>query len=219
MPSRRRKKKGAPCYWCGGPSCGQEHVPPDALFPDGHRKNLLTVPACRDHNFGLKRYDDTIKPVLLVGGANPLAFRIWNAAFDERLTQTKTAQDFRRQVRLLKGPPNPELAVFPDPELLGGFATKVLRAICYHHTDEPSGKLNLLWTWDVERRVEREKPVLLSLFERGRQFFQPGECYNPDVFTYRFLDALAVEEAPIFMVWGCFYGGFQLLGRLTEPDG
>ena len=53
------------CFACDNPATTREHVPPACLFPeskdtDGNqnfRRNLITVPACVDHNLG-KSSDD-----------------------------------------------------------------------------------------------------------------------------------------------------------------
>ncbi len=218
MARKRSKKTPSPCYWCGSPSNSSEHVPPKNLFPPGHRKNLLTVPACQKHNFDLKRFDEEIKPVLVVGGGSPLALGIWKDVFKRRLTETRCAREFLMQVRLVTATQEPRLAVFPERQLLGGFAEKVFRALCYHHTGELSGQLNLVWTWHVEPPIERVKPELLTLFERERSFFTPGDSRNPDVFSYYFKDALNEGEPGMFLLWGFFYGGFQLLGCFTKPS-
>ena len=47
----------ATCYRCPAPASSREHCPPRALFPRGHRHNLLTVPSCEEHN-GRKSQDD-----------------------------------------------------------------------------------------------------------------------------------------------------------------
>lgn len=43
-------KKQEKCYYCGAEATSKEHVPPLCFFPEGQRKNLITVPACDQHN-------------------------------------------------------------------------------------------------------------------------------------------------------------------------
>lgn len=52
------------CFACSNPAMSREHVPPACLFPEAkdtdgtqdYRRNLITVPACKDHN--LAKSDD-----------------------------------------------------------------------------------------------------------------------------------------------------------------
>src|SRR5438132_4939259 len=43
------KKSRDFCAYCGEPKVGDDHVPPKNLFPT-NRTNLITVPACHEHN-------------------------------------------------------------------------------------------------------------------------------------------------------------------------
>ena len=50
------------CYFCGKPATTREHIPPLLLFPiqnndANYRKNLITVPSCKEHNLA-KSCDD-----------------------------------------------------------------------------------------------------------------------------------------------------------------
>ncbi len=52
------------CFTCSNPATSREHVPPACLFPEAkdtdgtqdYRRNLITVPACKEHN--LAKSDD-----------------------------------------------------------------------------------------------------------------------------------------------------------------
>jgi hypothetical protein len=43
-------KKPFKCYMCDADGITREHVPPVSFFPIGYRENLVTVPACHEHN-------------------------------------------------------------------------------------------------------------------------------------------------------------------------
>lgn len=55
------------CYVCGAPATSVDHVPPKVFFPEGdeHRRHLMTVPACREHNED-RSLDDEYTAALLV---------------------------------------------------------------------------------------------------------------------------------------------------------
>jgi hypothetical protein len=41
---------GDTCYACDQPATTKEHAPPKSFFPEGRRRNLITVPSCAIHN-------------------------------------------------------------------------------------------------------------------------------------------------------------------------
>jgi hypothetical protein len=45
-----RKRTYRKCYQCDSDGVTKEHIPAKSFFPDNHRKNLITVPSCHDHN-------------------------------------------------------------------------------------------------------------------------------------------------------------------------
>lgn len=55
------------CYVCGAPATSDDHVPPKVFFPEGaeHRRNLMTVRACHDHNEA-RSLDDEYTAALFV---------------------------------------------------------------------------------------------------------------------------------------------------------
>jgi hypothetical protein len=40
------------CYACNEPATSREHATPRSFFPQGRRRNLITVPSCKTHNHG-----------------------------------------------------------------------------------------------------------------------------------------------------------------------
>lgn len=71
-----RKKQHLPCYVCGSPSTSNEHVPPDCLFPQGHKVNLITVPSCDKHNSEKSGNDEYLKAILSSYIKNDLKLQI-----------------------------------------------------------------------------------------------------------------------------------------------
>lgn len=52
------------CYYCGAKAVDGEHVPPFCFFPEGKRKQLLTVPSCFLHNNMYSDDDDYVRNIL-----------------------------------------------------------------------------------------------------------------------------------------------------------
>jgi len=62
------------CYWCSNPATGIEHIPPKGLFPKGHRKNLITVRSCNEHNQELSKIDERMRFYMTsMGGDSEIA--------------------------------------------------------------------------------------------------------------------------------------------------
>jgi hypothetical protein len=71
------------CYMCDAPATGDEHVPPQCIFPEDtkYRVNLITVPSCDEHNSKKSKCDEYLKFVLTaVGGMNELAGTIFGGS-------------------------------------------------------------------------------------------------------------------------------------------
>jgi hypothetical protein len=63
------------CFVCGAPATGVDHVPPRSFFPKRKdlppgvadvRRNLITVPACNDHNGRYSKDDEVASYVILL---------------------------------------------------------------------------------------------------------------------------------------------------------
>jgi hypothetical protein len=60
----------ATCFMCDQPATTKEHVPPKCFFPEykdlkkDHRRNLITVKACKDHNLGTSKDDEYLLVVI-----------------------------------------------------------------------------------------------------------------------------------------------------------
>lgn len=50
---------------CDDIATTDEHVPPKCLFPDGYRKNLITVRSCKKHNNDKARDDEFLRTLLV----------------------------------------------------------------------------------------------------------------------------------------------------------
>lgn len=61
------------CYWCGEPSTSKDHVPPQNLFPEGHRKNLIKIDACKKHNEEFSKLDERMRYHMTVMGDEVIA--------------------------------------------------------------------------------------------------------------------------------------------------
>jgi hypothetical protein len=79
------------CYMCDAPATGDEHAPPQCIFPKDakYRVSLIKVPSCDEHNSQKSKCDEYLKFVLTaVGGMNELSGSIFGGSvmrsFDRR---------------------------------------------------------------------------------------------------------------------------------------
>ncbi|MFZ3066352.1 MAG: hypothetical protein WA277_13845 [Nitrospirota bacterium] len=73
------------CYACQNHATTREHIPPQCLFPEAkdaagvdHRRNLITVPSCTEHNLHKSGDDEYLLHVLSTNlQSNPIAQTQW----------------------------------------------------------------------------------------------------------------------------------------------
>lgn len=60
----------AKCYMCKNESTSVEHTPPKGFFPKDMRKQLITVPACVDHNEATSKDDEYVRNIITMSIEN-----------------------------------------------------------------------------------------------------------------------------------------------------
>lgn len=53
------------CYRCNNIATSVEHVPAKCFFPKEHRKNLITVPSCEQHNNETSKDDEYVRGIIV----------------------------------------------------------------------------------------------------------------------------------------------------------
>jgi hypothetical protein len=73
------KQRRAHCAYCGSPKESDDHVPPRNLFSAG-KTNLITVPACHEHNGKRSDLDEKFRNYVMsrVGGETPVTEPLFN---------------------------------------------------------------------------------------------------------------------------------------------
>ena len=89
------------CAYCGAPKVSDDHVPPRNLFPL-NRTNLVTVPACYEHNGKRSALDEDFRNYVAthIGDDTPAAQELLR----------KTARGFRRKKKVQRW--RPDLSAF-----------------------------------------------------------------------------------------------------------
>lgn len=194
------------CYWCGAPASSGDHVPPQNLFPKGHRVNLVKVPACKTHNEAFSKLDERGRLFVQAGNENE---------FSQQVFKDKTLRGLKREghqgllTGLLKnafpatldGRETIEFKVSKvDAEL---YFEKIVRGLYFHHYKE---------VFDGEIRTvcsnlphpELDLKEIISVFESFKSDMTEAQCDNPEVFRYWY-GRLPHGETSIFAMVLRFY--------------
>lgn len=219
-----------PCYMCDRPGTTKEHVPPRCLFPepkdlDGHRRNLITVPSCEQHNSGKSADDEFLMASLagIIGGnAVGLFHKLSKVSRAMRRTSfsllDKALKD--RTLEVVEYAPNQFIDVIwgtPDYDRLFACFDKIARGLYLSHfgkklvggTKPMLGFLQNLSPNAAEfQRFVRDK-VAVELKDK------PSYGDNPDVFSFQFADQ---DQFGLHMAHLRFYGGLSVYVTMM-PDG
>lgn len=196
------------CYMCDKNATGMEHVPPRCLFPEQKdlpvgvdlRKQLITVPACDEHNTAKSRDDEYLLNILVINlPANEVA---------KNHFATKMMRVVQRNPRLMKqimGDAHPvvvvdnesgktyhTVAVNIDNARLNAALDHIARALYFYHFGEQwRGEVKtqpdfLLASLDLENAHVLNEPGE-KMEAAANQIFSKAEYFgeNPDVFKYQ----------------------------------
>jgi hypothetical protein len=188
------------CYMCEAKANSREHVPPRCFFPEGkdlpsgrdYRKNLISVPACKEHNLEKSTNDEYLFLVILAAGGNLAA---------QRLFSTKVMRAIRRKQSLLSlitadarpaiygGLPTMAFAV--DGQRFGNAVDRIARAIHFHQyqtkwAEEVAVASPTLIAVD-HQMAQRTNEFMRALASLSGELLkeQPRFGENPEIFYYQ----------------------------------
>jgi hypothetical protein len=211
------------CYMCERQSVSREHVPPLCIFPemsdmqDGkdYRKNLITVPACSEHNLA-KSKDDEYLHLILVHGYfnNPLA---------EKQFKTKLVRAFSRRPALLAALYRERTSLSVDGEQTEAVSIDrqrfdralqlLFRALYFNTFGERLSlpiRLHTTLLLDMDSANADERNNMVKTFcSTVRQYVGDAAAVgtNPEIFWFRMKRKREKEFVACHL---CFYGGFDI---------
>lgn len=217
------------CFMCDEPASTDDHIPPKCIFPEqkdvgvDYRKNLITVPACDNHNLKTSLDDEYLMGVLAFHWRNN------KAAYKQSTTKIKRAfQRNKRYYNLFFGASKHQLLFWNGEQLITApvdidrfsfIMQKIARGIYYHH-------FNRKWLGDISIRpislvaiYDRDPgPIITPLIQITQQMKllcskQPLNGANPDIFYYQ----VAHNNPPTHTIMRLvFYGGFEVIANLSD---
>ena len=207
------------CYWCGSSAVSRDHVPPRNLFPKRLRNNLVTVPACFEHNNKFTKLEERMRFFLQAGSDSPQALAEFDATTLRSLENPKAGGLLARVftgVKPIRLPTGDSAALQIPAGDTRLYFEKIARGIHYVRCGD---------TFDGEctvgfRQAFAITPVMQEFFKklvphfRNQAYAQDGVSSHPEIFRYRVIDR---EEKGyrIFAVAMNFYQSIEAIALLT----
>ena len=217
----QNSRAGDQCYVCGGSATSREHVPPNSLFPKGHRDHLITVPSCDTHNIGKQKDDGYLRAILtanLTTNAVGLEHGRGPVLRAHKRKPAMLVDMFSRatpvELSLPDGQTASTAAIELDQERITGVIKQIARGIYFHHFGRPApSRAETLMAFLVAKGPEAQK-IVFQLTALAAEVFgdSPPLGDNPDVFTYR----VAEGETSVGIEL-TFYGNNVAFVAFQEP--
>jgi hypothetical protein len=210
-----------------------DHIPPKCFFPEekdipkgkNYRNNLITVPACKEHNLKTTKDDEYIWAVV--------AFHWQNTLDVQEYSVKKIRRAFERNKRffyLFFGTQNAHdffeyegeklVAIKLNVNRFNNILQKIARGIYYRNFEQKwVGEViihsrSLMTILPTSNPIYDEKYRIAEL-ARPLCIFQPRHGENPEVFYYQIAQDASLSS-PIFRL--VFYGGFETLAFFYSPS-
>lgn len=237
-------KSNLQCYRCQSLETNTEHVPPKCFFPKqkdmpkgspDYRKNLLTVPACQEHNNARSQDDEYTAAVIAMNAGSALALKIFKYKWARTLLRNNEAlkKRFLATARDVKVITNRQGLLIPEDTLVISYEidriNRVISSVAHAIYHIESG-MKKIWTHECTIRSPRltyedlSIPQDLSALRQTENAFIQGELHpelglgrkgeNPDIFYYQFFDA----QQGNFVIRMVFYQSFSFLAFLQRKE-
>lgn len=211
------------CYMCDGLGTTKEHVPPKCLFPeqkdlgDDYRKELISIPSCREHN-NRKSSDDEFLMMSLAGiiGSNSIGYRHKFTKVNRALIRASYAQldevFTKRQLFAVELETNRFIDVIwgtPDHQRLERCFDQICRGLFFHKKAKKfQGRTRSMLAYTRPREENPREFMRLIRDGAAKELHgKPWDGANPDVFRFRFGEP---DAHGVCLVHLQFYGGLNI---------
>jgi len=217
------------CFVCDAPATGVDHVPPRSFFPKRKdlppgvaevRRNLITVPACDDHNGRYSKDDEVASYViLLTHKANQLGVEQFLSKGLRAITGRKGLVDsIFKKIEVYQLPDGREIPTFEfDAERVDKVMERIARGLFFHEF----GK-----RWECALSLCADGPLMPDLspspyrraIQRLTPLFDhaPRKGTNPAVFWYNLVVGVQGDCSHLLLM--CFYGGLRYCVIPEKPQ-
>ncbi len=215
----------AKCYFCGNTADTKEHTPAKCFFPEGKRKNLITVSSCKKHNNETSDDDQYVRDII--------AISISKNKDAKNIVESKIINYLFRQpsyLALLRNENTPVIldngerasAFKIDRDRYNKTLSKYAKALYYKEYKQVyrgdiqviSNSLYDKNTNDKTLTVDKYGRIINTFFNTYGD--APEGTYqgdNPDIFKYFFIET---EESIALIM--CFYASHKIWALFTPPS-
>jgi len=214
---------------CDAPATTDDHIPPKCIFPEqkdvrvDYRKNLITVPACDNHNLGTSLDDEYMMGILAFHWRNnQVAYKQSTTKIKRALERNKRYYDLffgedKYQPLFWSGE---QLITAPvDIDRFDAIMRKIARGIYFHYFSHKwMGDIGIQPISLVAIYDKDPGPIVTSLMQVTRQMNllcsrEPRHGANPDIFYYQ----VAHNNPPTHTIMRfVFYRGFEVIANLSD---
>jgi hypothetical protein len=217
------------CFYCGALATGIDHVPPRCFFPKQKdlpvdvaavRRNLITVPACDDHN-GKYSTDDEIASLVvrLPGQANSLGQTDFIKKGIRTIEKSQgVVPSLFKKIQVYRSPSGEEVPTMQyDAQRVNRVMDRIAKGLFFHDFGR---------RWECELVIVADEPLMPDLSpsplqpairqlnEEFRNAEQRGD--NPTVFRYEW--AFGPKGDDSHMLRMCFFDGLRYLAVPKEKE-
>ena len=200
------------CFNCGRPATTKDHIPPKCLFRKNSKRQLISVPACKECNESTALDDEYFCAALATMlTASPAPQEVWNQRFRRQISRPDF-QGLRKRLASQIAPiwlPSPRgfaltgiLAA--EQERMDRSIRKMVRGLFYHH-----------------RRRQMTTETVIDVLWKPSDWLPdfayqcPLAVLEEDTFAYRY--ALTSDELGVSMWWFAFYNSLLIVALVAPP--
>lgn len=193
------------CYMCEEHQTSSEHVPPKCLFPEGSRRNLITVPSCEKHNLKKSCDDEYLKDILgsyRIKGDNNAYQNALNDSIDRSY---KRNINFCEEIIKSACIRNGELARIVNRKKLENVFHHIVSGLLFHHYKKQwLGQCKFIFLFmNPNEETIRIHDEMLLIFKECIEY---GE--NKEIFKYK----ITSEHLPAFSIQIIFFNSIEIIG-------
>ncbi|MEP7285473.1 MAG: hypothetical protein ABI947_06870 [Chloroflexota bacterium] len=237
------------CYMCDKPGKKtKEHVPPECFFPEqkdipkglDFRKNLITVPACDEHNLHNSKDDEYLKTIIALHWRNNQAgyeysmvkiMRSFKLKEKKGLWDLFFGQGTHHQFFNFQGE---ELVTMPlDIARFNSEMDKIARGIYFYQFKQKAREKVIIFSRSLSAIMREPNSIMNTLAQTNEAsrllcILEPKYGENPDIFYYQFVQSTAqtpsIRPSGIMVLTQVmsttmqlvFYDGFEVTARFRE---
>lgn len=217
MKVNSKMKAEGRCYWCGIPSVGFEHVPPQNLFPKGHRNELIKVTACKGHNQDLSKIDERMRiNLIMLSHTSKTAGKLFHAKIIKGIQREESkglGEDIANNIYQ-----KPEGGGYIRVQSIHShiYFEKIIRGLYFHiYGNQLPGTTHHFWSQANDLRLSANAHFYyFELEKRYSDGWIDGNCKNKDVFEFKYFYCKVEKQ---FFVIMNFYETHKVIGVSLPP--